>query len=255
MNFVLNETKYNSQNYTPEGKVPSVYGMPRKITGVTVHHWGVDGQTIDGISTFLCRPGGNTSAHFSLQEGLVYCLVAPKDAAWHAGSAEGNATTIGIECRPEMTQGDLTTLVELIQWLENVYGKLKIYPHKHWYATECPGRYTDKISWIADQVNKNNHQNEGDWFSMATKQELEAVVDSMIRKNKGFFEDIVWQVVGRNLTKYLHDLARDAAVEALHQEFDKQGTIQGKPVTGKTSVANEAAWAEANFNAVGTPAR
>lgn len=153
MSYTLNETKYNSPNYTPAGAVAATYGMARTIRGVTIHHWGVDGQSIDGISSYLCRPGGNTSAHFSLQDGLVYCLVSPEDAAWHAGSAEGNATTIGIECRPEMTDGDLRTLVEFIQWLESVYGSLNIYRHQDWSSTECPGRYAGQIDWIVDQVN------------------------------------------------------------------------------------------------------
>lgn len=153
MSYTLNETKYNSPNYTPASQVAATYGMARTITGVTIHHWGVDGQSIDGISSYLCRPGGNTSAHFSLQDGLVYCLVSPEDAAWHAGSAEGNATTIGIECRPEMTDGDLRTLVEFIQWLESVYGSLDIYRHQDWSSTECPGRYAGQIDWIVDQVN------------------------------------------------------------------------------------------------------
>ena len=153
MGYTLNETKYNSPNYTPAGAVAATYGMARTIRGVTIHHWGVDGQSIDGISSYLCRPGGNTSAHFSLQDGLVYCLVSPEDAAWHAGSAEGNATTIGIECRPEMTDGDLRTLVEFIQWLESVYGSLNIYRHQDWSSTECPGRYAGQIDWIVNQVN------------------------------------------------------------------------------------------------------
>jgi hypothetical protein len=153
VSYTLNETKYNSPNYTPAGAVAATYGMARTIRGVTIHHWGVDGQSIDGISSYLCRPGGNTSAHFSLQDGLVYCLVSPEDAAWHAGSAEGNATTIGIECRPEMTDGDLRTLVEFIQWLESVYGSLNIYRHQDWSSTECPGRYAGQIDWIVDQVN------------------------------------------------------------------------------------------------------
>lgn len=156
MSYTLNETKYNSPNYTPASVVQATYGMPRNITGVTIHHWGDDGQNIDGISSYLCRAGGDTSAHFSLQDGLVYCLVSPEDAAWHAGSAEGNATTIGIECRPEMTDGDLRTLVELIVWLESVYGSLNIYRHSDWFGTACPGRYSSKIDWIVEQVNASS---------------------------------------------------------------------------------------------------
>lgn len=250
MKFVLNETKYDSPNYTPAAKVPAVYGMKRKITGVTIHHWGADGQTIDGISSFLCRQGGNTSAHFTLQDGLVYCLVSPADAAWHAGSAEGNATTIGIECRPEMTDGDLRTLVELIQWLQTKYGNLKIYRHKDWFSTACPGRYSEKIDWIVDQVNKTDKPDKGDWLTMATQHDLEVALDKVIHNNKGFFHQVVNEVLNNELHNYLYERALAGARAALHEEFDKQGKIGGKPVTGKTSVVQEAAWAEANFRSV-----
>lgn len=250
MDFVLNETKYNSPNYTPAALVPAVYGMERKITGVTIHHWGVDGQSIDGISSYLCRAGGNTSAHFSLQDGLVYCLVSPADAAWHAGSAEGNATTIGIECRPEMTDGDLDTLVQLIRWLQGQYGDLKIYRHMDWFNTACPGRYAEKIDWIVDQVNKKDDPNKGDWLKMATQHDVEVALNKVIHENKGFFHQVVNEVLNNELHNYLYERALAGSRAALHEEFDKQGTIGGKPATGKTSVATEAAWADANFRSV-----
>lgn len=149
----LDETTWSSPNYTPAAQVPTVYGRPRKITGITVHHWGADGQRFETVANYLSRPNGNTSAHFVVEAGRAACLISPANAAWHAGNATGNATTIGIECHPEMTVGDLTSLVELIVWLEGIYGPLKIYGHRDWSTTACPGRYYPRISEIVSRVN------------------------------------------------------------------------------------------------------
>jgi N-acetylmuramoyl-L-alanine amidase len=75
------------------------------------------------------------------QDGLVSCIVSPDDAAWHAGNAVGNATTVGIECRPEATEGDYKTVSELISFIRGIYGDIPLYPHSHWHATACPGKW------------------------------------------------------------------------------------------------------------------
>lgn len=155
MSFTMDETTYNSPNYTPASQVPQVYGGPRTIQGVTVHWWGnpAERPTFDGSASYLCRPNGNTSAHFVVEAGRVACLVSPANAAWHAGSAEGNRTTIGIECNPRMSEGDIQTLVELIAWIEDTYGPMKVYGHRDWHNTACPGTYYAKLPEIISRVN------------------------------------------------------------------------------------------------------
>lgn len=152
-NTILDETTWNSPNYTPAASVPAVYGMARTITGITIHHWGVEGQAYENVGNFLSRAGGNTSAHFVVESGRAACLISPEHAAWHTGSAVGNATTIGIECRPEMSEGDFQSLVELVVWLESVYGEMKIYGHKDWSATACPGKYYNRLGELIERVN------------------------------------------------------------------------------------------------------
>lgn len=150
---VIDETTWNSQNYTPAASVPAVFGRPRTTSRITIHHWGNDGQSFNNVANYLSRAGGNTSAHFVVEAGRVACLVSPANAAWHSGSAEGNATSIGIECRPEMSEGDITELVALIEWLEDVYGPQEIWLHQEWSATACPGRYAAKREEIVRRVN------------------------------------------------------------------------------------------------------
>lgn len=152
----IDETTWSSPNYTPSALVAQVYGLPREVDGIAIHHWnGVEyNPTFDATSSHLSRAGGNTSAHFVVQAGRVACLVSPDNAAWHAGSAWGNARTIGIECSPWATDADMAAIASLIRWLEKLYGKsLDIYRHMDFSATACPGRYKDLIGRLVGMVN------------------------------------------------------------------------------------------------------
>ena len=153
-NGIVIDESINAHNFTRAADCPAVFGYPRIVTGVTVHHWGNDGQSFDGVVNYLASNNARqSSAHFVLQEDRVTCIVTPDDAAWHAGNAQGTAQTIGIECRPEMTQGDLDTLASLIRFLESVYGELLVYKHSDWTNTACPGRYAAQIDNIVAKVN------------------------------------------------------------------------------------------------------
>lgn len=150
---VVDESK-NAANYTPARDSRAVFGQDRVVTGVTIHHWGNEGQSFDAVEGYLCSPNTrSSSAHYVLQEDRVSCIVSTDDVAWHSGNAVGNATTIGIECRPEMTEGDLNTLASLIRYLESVYGELVVYKHSDWFNTACPGKYESKIDAIVEKIN------------------------------------------------------------------------------------------------------
>lgn len=115
----------------------------RKIVDLVIHHWGLDGQTHDGVVDWFCNPakGAQTSAHFVVSAGRVHCIVSPTDTAWHAGDWGENLQSIGIECRPEATAADYATVAELVRWLRTKYGNLPLRPHKQFYPTDCPGRW------------------------------------------------------------------------------------------------------------------
>ena len=127
-----------ARSYTLASFSRGTFGYPREIKSITIHHWGLLGQTHDGVNNFFVHLA-NTSAHFVASDGRVNCLVAPEDVAWHAGNAYGNATSVGIECRPEATDGDYRTVAELVRWLREQYGDLPLVPHRDWQATACPG--------------------------------------------------------------------------------------------------------------------
>jgi hypothetical protein len=134
----INET-LTAKGYTPAASVPQVFGRARTIDGIVIHHWGALGQTHDGVVNFFVNGPGETSAHFVVSAGRIHCLVSPLDAAWHSGNAVGNATTIGIECRPEATDEDYATVAELVAYLRSEYGPLPLSPHRQWQSTACPG--------------------------------------------------------------------------------------------------------------------
>lgn len=148
--------QYNSPNYTPAAQCKSIFGLARTIDGITVHHWGDPNQnpSFIGVVNWLCNPNAQASAHAvcSGTNKQVAWLVNASDAAWHAGNAKGNATTIGIESDPRCRNEDYDVLAELIADIWIAYGKkLPLYPHRYWKATQCPGNYNmDRIKAEAE---------------------------------------------------------------------------------------------------------
>lgn len=132
---------YTSANATPREAVPAVYGRKRTIDRITIHHWGVRGQSFLGVVKYLCRPGGRTSAHEVIEAGRVAVIVDHLDAAWHSGNSLGNTSSLGLELRPEATAGDYRTAAERIADLWDFYGHLPLVKHSDWKATACPGDY------------------------------------------------------------------------------------------------------------------
>lgn len=274
MAFRLDLTTYYSPNRTPQSLVPAAFGRPRSLRRVTLHHWGIDGQTIHGISSYLCRAGGNTSAHYSLQDGLVYQLVNPLDAAWHSGSAEGNATSTGIECRPEMTDGDLRTLIEFLRWYEkNISGEpVVLYAHQWWSSTACPGRYLGRIDWLVEQLNAGNAGDVssaidadkkpttpttpakkpddliGYLMTMTRPEAVQLIAEGTsksLRFEHGYIRGLLAQVLKEDpgAKASLREQAEAGAVAALSAKVQQYGTWKGKDLgaskSNTTSVARE----------------
>lgn len=123
------------------------YGDPDSIT---IHHWGVDGQSHQNVVNYLCRDDGNSSAHYVASAGRVTQLVHDYDRAWHAGPG-GNPRSIGIECRPEMSEGDVATVIGLIHAIRAEHGNLPVVGHRDWMNTDCPGRWYSHLSELSNE--------------------------------------------------------------------------------------------------------
>jgi hypothetical protein len=133
----------NAHNFTPRAQVPAAFKCgARRIEGITIHHWGLEGQKFDGVVAYLAsdNPRGS-SAHAVIMAGRAASIVDTMDAAWHAGNALGNTTTIGLELRPEATDGDYQTAAAYIAMLWDVYGEIPLIPHNYWKSTACPGKW------------------------------------------------------------------------------------------------------------------
>ena len=139
------------RNYSSRSK----YGYGSGIDGITIHHWGSTGQKHANVVAWLRGDTGNrgSSAHYVVSDGLVTQVVDESNAAWHGGSNKANGTTIGIEMRPEMTDGDWATLVELCADIERRHGSLKYYGHKDWKNTACPGDYYPRLGELVSSIN------------------------------------------------------------------------------------------------------
>ena len=152
-------TKYNSPNYTPYNQVPYVFGMSRTIDGVTFHWWGdpINKPTYNGVINWLCRPNGTSSANAvgegNGSGGRVAWIIDAQNAAWHAGHARGNATTVGYECNPRLSNEDYNTMGEFLYDMERAYGRrLAVYVHKDWIPTQCSPIDKNRVRQIADRL-------------------------------------------------------------------------------------------------------
>lgn len=155
-NGVVVDERFTAVYQTLEKDVPTTFGVKRGTRKTCIHHWGELGQKFDDVVNFLRTANTRkVSAHFVVQDGRATCLVSPADVAWHAGDGRGNAETIGIECRPEMTAGDVATLASLIRFLEKTYGDQEIWVHSNFANTTCPGKYGTKAA-IDNLVSKIN---------------------------------------------------------------------------------------------------
>ena len=133
-------TSYDSPNYWP--------GRPQGIDAITIHWWGdpATRPSFWGVVNWLCDTRSGVSAHYVAEAGRVACIVHPGNQAWHAMG--GNATTIGIECNPRMSDADLETVAELIADIRRRYGNLPLRPHAYYVNTACPGTYAGKLGWL-----------------------------------------------------------------------------------------------------------
>ena len=119
------------------------------IDVIVIHHWGNDGQNWDNLTAYTVN-NRNMSTHYVAMAGKVERQVDEKDTAYHGGNPAINHRSIGIECRPEATDGDYETVAELVADIWSRHGKLPLIGHnqvpsvrpgQQYVATGCPGRY------------------------------------------------------------------------------------------------------------------
>ncbi|MCI1788754.1 MAG: N-acetylmuramoyl-L-alanine amidase [Actinomyces sp.] len=148
-------TKGTEMSFTVySGKTPKFYtpDREREIDSIVIHHWGAKSsyQGMDDLSAMrsiengFAAGGREASAHYIVASGKVMQVLHDKHTAWHAGDWVMNTRSIGIECHPRCSSGDLNTVAELVQILATGYGPLHLYGHSDVITsgtTACPGDY------------------------------------------------------------------------------------------------------------------
>jgi len=149
----------NSPNYTGNASVRGAFGYPRSIDTITIHWWGDPNTnpTYEGVVAWLCNPRSQASAHDIITGtgNRVAVIVDYVDAAWHAGNAKGNATSLGFECDPRCRNEDYEAVAQDVAETWRYYGReIPLVPHNSWKATQCPGNYDlGRIAARARQIN------------------------------------------------------------------------------------------------------
>ena len=176
-------TQYDAACYTP-GR--TYQGVNYAVDKIVIHHWGADGQTFDSVVGWFTNPNCGTSAHYVVEDRKVACMVNLYDTAYHAGDWFANLSSIGIECRPEMSDGDLETVCELVAYLYGVYGELPIYPHKQFSKTACPGRYEAKLDYIKQRALEilNDESKEESESDDVTQEQFNKMMDNYLASRR-----------------------------------------------------------------------
>lgn len=157
-----------------------------------VIHWWDDpakGPTFEGTCNSLCN-NPNGSANYVVEAGRVACLIAPGLRAWHVrnndyqvimpGIYDINSHSVGIECNPRCSDGDIETLCQLLADLWIDYGVKPIYGHCDFMPTQCPGTYYGYMGYIRSRteaiyngiINGTDEEQEDELMSVFTGDEI-----------------------------------------------------------------------------------
>jgi len=116
---------------------------------ITIHNTDNDGHNANAAAHARYQKGADARArqvswHFTVDDKAVFQSVPTNEVAFHAGSAQGNASSIGVEIcmHPEM---DVTVAYERAALLVAVIAKRAeialpggVVQHHHWSGKHCP---------------------------------------------------------------------------------------------------------------------
>lgn len=141
----------------------SGYNGSSSIDAIVIHWWDdpANAPTFWGVLKSLLGQR-DASANYVVEAQRVACIIAPGLRAWHVrsndfqrvmpGIIDVNAHSIGIECNPRCSAADQETLAQLIADLWADYGRVPIYGHCDFMATECPGAYYPLLAEIEQRA-------------------------------------------------------------------------------------------------------
>ncbi|GGF88624.1 N-acetylmuramoyl-L-alanine amidase [Paenibacillus abyssi] len=145
MDYVLNHIPLS----TPRTRRPATLIEPSTIT---IHNTGNPTSTAANERGWLTNPSNTRRASFHIavdERGAVECIPL-NEAALHAGSAEGNRTSIGVEiCESGNYAKTLENAVELVAAMltERGWGVDRLRRHYDWSGKICPRLMYDDGKW------------------------------------------------------------------------------------------------------------
>ena len=130
---------------------------------ITVHNTGNPKSTADNERRWLDNPENTTSTgwHIVVDSKEAIEAIPLDEIAYHAGTTEGNTTSIGIEICDSAGSAGEKQAIELIASLliAKNWGIEKVRTHKSWSGKECPHLILPRWSqFIKDIENEMKYQ-------------------------------------------------------------------------------------------------
>jgi len=119
------------------------------IQKITFHH--ACSSAASAVNWFK-NPNSQTSSHFIVGPGIIYCMVDTDDTAWTNGNWNSNLVSVTIEFEGTWLNGfrnesTINTGVELVAWLQDLYPSAGFNRHRDISATACPGDFPVEEVW------------------------------------------------------------------------------------------------------------
>ncbi len=137
-------------------------------TFITIHSTANHACTATAMqhSRALCTGAfSNRNWHFSVDQYMVVQNIPLNETAWHAGRAEGNNHSIGIEMCEAENRGqnhfrtwDRTAKLTAVLMMKYKINLRRVVPHYHWTRKNCPaplldqGRPGPKWAWFVSRI-------------------------------------------------------------------------------------------------------
>lgn len=128
-------------NHIPKGRIrPGIKLNPQYIT---IHSTGNPTSTAMNERNWLVNPSNTRVAswHIAVDEKMAVEAIPLDEVAYHAGTSQGNNTSIGIEiCESGNREKTLSNAVKLVAKMlhERNWGVDKLRRHYDWSGKDCP---------------------------------------------------------------------------------------------------------------------
>lgn len=137
MEVTLDDIKWvdgESSYFTP-AQTKNFYGVNRNVNKIILHWWNTPENAGNAQSTMNYLKGAEESIHFVNSDEQYWQMVNMANTAFHSLSA--NPTAVGIEIDPNNFSYE--AIGALIRFIRQYYPNAKVYGHKKFVSTQCPG--------------------------------------------------------------------------------------------------------------------